>query len=73
MRFWIWNRKEKAGPLKIKELISVIDRDGRDFIPEDVRDCVVKHVQAWDGKDPGLCLFGREKTNFQRVINDGTG
>jgi hypothetical protein len=32
----------------------VIDRAGKDFIPEDIRDCVVKHVQAWDGKDPGL-------------------
>jgi len=31
-----------------------IDRAGRDSIPEDVRDFVVKHVQAWDGKDPGL-------------------
>ncbi|MBW1797770.1 MAG: carboxymuconolactone decarboxylase family protein, partial [Deltaproteobacteria bacterium] len=31
-----------------------IDRAGRDSIPEDVCDCVVKHVQAWDGKDPGL-------------------
>ena len=33
---------------------AVIDTAGRDFIPEDVRDCVMKHVQAWDGKDPGL-------------------
>jgi AhpD family alkylhydroperoxidase len=33
---------------------AVVDRAGRDFIPEDVRACVVKHVQAWDGKDPGL-------------------
>jgi len=33
---------------------AVVNRAGRDFIPEDVRDCVVKHVQAWDGKDPGL-------------------
>ncbi len=33
---------------------AVIDRAGRDFIPKDVRDRVVKHVQAWDGKDPGL-------------------
>ena len=31
-----------------------IDKAGRDSIPEDIRDCVVKHVQAWDGKDPGL-------------------
>jgi hypothetical protein len=33
---------------------AVVNRAGRDFIPEDVRDCVVKHVQAWDGKDPRL-------------------
>jgi len=33
---------------------AVVNRAGRDFIPEDIRDCVVKHVQAWDGKDPGL-------------------
>jgi hypothetical protein len=26
---------------------------GKDSIPEDERDCVVKHVQARDGKDPG--------------------
>ncbi len=33
---------------------AAVDRTGRDFIPEDVRDCVEKHVQAWDGNDPGL-------------------
>jgi len=33
---------------------AVIDMAGRDFIPKDVRECVVKHVQAWDGKDPKL-------------------
>ena len=33
---------------------AVVNRAGSDFIPEDVRDCVVKHVQAWDGKDPKL-------------------
>lgn len=33
---------------------AVVNRAGRDSIPEDVRDCVVEHVQAWDGKDPGL-------------------
>ena len=33
---------------------AVVNRAGREFIPEDVRNCVVKHVQAWDGKDPGL-------------------
>ncbi|MCK4782230.1 MAG: hypothetical protein KAV87_00665, partial [Desulfobacteraceae bacterium] len=33
---------------------AVIDKAGRDFIPEKVRECVEKHVQAWDGKDPGL-------------------
>ncbi|MCK4840113.1 MAG: carboxymuconolactone decarboxylase family protein [Desulfobulbaceae bacterium] len=33
---------------------AVIDRDGRDSIPEDVRKCVEKHVQAWDGRDPGI-------------------
>jgi AhpD family alkylhydroperoxidase len=33
---------------------AVVNKAGREFIPEDVRDCVVKHVQAWDGKEPGL-------------------
>ncbi|MBW1847643.1 MAG: carboxymuconolactone decarboxylase family protein [Deltaproteobacteria bacterium] len=33
---------------------AVVNRAGRDFIPEDVRDCVVKHVETWDGKDPKL-------------------
>ena len=33
---------------------AVIDRAGRGVVPEDVRDRVVKHVQAWDGKEPGL-------------------
>ncbi len=33
---------------------AVVNRAGSDFIPEDVRDCVVKHVQIWDGKDPKL-------------------
>ena len=33
---------------------AAIDRAGRTVVPEDVRDCVVKHVEAWDGRDPGL-------------------
>ena len=33
---------------------AAIDRAGRAVVPEDVRDCVNKHVQAWDGNDPGL-------------------
>ncbi|MBL6971629.1 MAG: hypothetical protein ISR63_05835 [Desulfobacterales bacterium] len=33
---------------------AAIDTAGKAAIPEDVRDCVVKHVQAWDGRDPGL-------------------
>ncbi len=33
---------------------AVVNRVGKDFIPEDVRDCVLKHVQAWDGKEPEL-------------------
>jgi len=33
---------------------AVIDRAGKEFIPENIQECVVKHVQAWDGKDPGL-------------------
>jgi hypothetical protein len=33
---------------------AVVNRAGRECIPEDIRDCVVKQVQAWDGKDPGL-------------------
>jgi len=34
--------------------VAVIDKAGRAVVPEEVRNCVVKHVQAWDGKDPGL-------------------
>jgi len=33
---------------------AVVNRAGRDSIPEDIRNCVEKHVQAWDGKEPGL-------------------
>jgi AhpD family alkylhydroperoxidase len=33
---------------------AVIDRAGKESIPENIQECVVKHVQAWDGKDPGL-------------------
>ena len=33
---------------------AVVNRSGRDSIPEDIRNCVEKHVQAWDGKEPGL-------------------
>lgn len=33
---------------------AVVNRAGRDSIPEDVRDCVVERMKAWDGKDPGL-------------------
>ena len=33
---------------------AVVDTAGRAVIPENVRDCVVKKVRAWDGKDPGL-------------------
>jgi len=33
---------------------TVVNKAGRDFIPKDVRDCVLKHVQAWDGKVPVL-------------------
>ncbi|MBC8457078.1 MAG: carboxymuconolactone decarboxylase family protein [Deltaproteobacteria bacterium] len=33
---------------------AAIDTAGRAVVPEDVRDRVVKHVKAWDGRDPGL-------------------
>ena len=33
---------------------AVVDRAGIECIPQDVRDCVVKQVQAWDGKDQRL-------------------
>jgi len=33
---------------------AVVSRAGRDIIPQDVRDCVLEQVQAWDGKDPEL-------------------
>ena len=32
----------------------MINRSGIECIPQDVRDRVVKQVQAWDGKDPKL-------------------
>lgn len=33
---------------------AVVNRAGSDFIPQDVRDCVVEQVKAWDGKDLAL-------------------
>ncbi len=33
---------------------AVVNKAGREFIPQDVRDCVLEQVQAWDGKDPKL-------------------
>jgi hypothetical protein len=33
---------------------AVVNRAGSDFIPQNVRDCVVEQVRAWDGKDPKL-------------------
>lgn len=33
---------------------SVIDGIGRDLLPAELRACVREHMQAWDGKDPGL-------------------
>lgn len=33
---------------------AAVNRAGREFIPQDVRDCVVEQVRAWDGKGPGL-------------------
>ena len=33
---------------------AVVNRAGIEIIPQDVRDCVVEQVQAWDGKDPKL-------------------
>jgi len=33
---------------------SVIDGIGGDLLPAVVRACIREHVQAWDGKDPGL-------------------
>ena len=32
----------------------MVDRAGIECIPQNVRDCVVKQVQAWDGKDQRL-------------------
>jgi len=34
--------------------VTVVDRAGKDLVPEEVRACVYEQVQAWDGKDPGL-------------------
>jgi len=33
---------------------AAVDRAGRNLLPAEVRACVCEHVQAWDGKDPGL-------------------
>ncbi|MEA3231377.1 MAG: carboxymuconolactone decarboxylase family protein [Thermodesulfobacteriota bacterium] len=30
---------------------AAVNRAGSDFIPQDVRDCVVEQVKAWEGKD----------------------
>jgi len=33
---------------------AVVNRAGREIISEEIRDCVMNHVQAWDGKDAKL-------------------
>jgi hypothetical protein len=33
---------------------AVVNKAGIEFIPQDVRNCVLELVQAWDGKDPKL-------------------
>lgn len=50
----VWAKRSPNIAGAFARFAGVIDRAGRDAIPKDVRDCVVKHVQAWDGMDPGL-------------------
>ena len=50
----VWAKRSPNIAGAFARFAAVIDRAGRDVIPKDVRDCVVKHVQAWDGRDPGL-------------------
>lgn len=50
----VWAKRSPNIAGAFARFAGVIDRAGRDAIPKDVRDCVVKHVQAWDGRDPGL-------------------
>jgi len=33
---------------------AVVNRAGRECIPQDVRDCTMEQVRTWDGKDPRL-------------------
>ena len=49
-----WAKRSPNIASAFARFAAVIDMAGRDFIPKDVRGCVVKHVQAWDGKDPKL-------------------
>ena len=50
----VWAKRSPNIAGAFARFAAVIDRAGRAVVPEDVRNCVVKHVQAWDGKAPGL-------------------
>ena len=50
----VWAKRSPNIAGAFARFAAVVDRAGKDFIPENIQECVVKHVQAWDGKDPGL-------------------
>jgi len=50
----VWAKRSPNIAGAFARFAAVIDRAGRAVVPEDVRDCVMKHVQAWDGRDPSL-------------------
>ena len=50
----VWAKRSPNIAGAFARFTAVIDKAGRPVVPEDVRDCVAKHVQAWDGRDPGL-------------------
>jgi len=49
-----WAKKSPNIAGAFARFATVVNSAGKDFIPENVRDCVVKHVQTWGGKDPKL-------------------
>jgi AhpD family alkylhydroperoxidase len=49
-----WARRSPNIAGAFARFAAAVNRAGRDFIPEDIRDCVVKQVREWDGKDSRL-------------------
>jgi AhpD family alkylhydroperoxidase len=50
----VWAKRSPNIAGAFARFAAVLDTAGRAVIPEDVRDRIVKQVQAWDGKDSGL-------------------